>query len=124
MEEKSWSESDVDNFKYNKDRKIEFLQKLRMPYYKPVIVYVKNKSIPDLKKTLYVVHSYIDLDSFLEIVMNYLTEERQDIKYCFIPEMEEDINCLVGDLLRDELYEEFRNPGDGLLYLILDENKN
>jgi hypothetical protein len=123
MEEKSWSESDVDNFKFNKDRKIEFLQKLRMPYYKPVIVYVRNKNIPDIKKTLYVVQSYSDLDSFLEIVTNYLTEDRKDIKYCFIPEMEDDC-CLLGDLLIDELYEDFRNPGDGLLYLILDENKN
>jgi len=97
--DKTWSESDVDNFKFNLERKKEVLQKLRMPYYTCVVVYVKNKSIPDIKKTVYIVHLFSD------------------------PESEEEGNwCLDGDFLMQELIEDYKNPGDKFLYLILDEN--
>jgi hypothetical protein len=122
---KTWSESDVDNFKYNPERKKEVLQKLRMPYYTPVIIYVKNKSIPDIKKTVYIVHLYSDIDSLIEKIKTYLTYDKDDIKYGLKPENEDEGNwCLDGDLLLQEVNEDYKNTGDKFLYLIFDENDN
>jgi hypothetical protein len=123
--DKTWSESDVDDFKFNLERKKEVLQKLRMPYYTCVIVYVKNKSIPDIKKTVYVVHLFSDIDSLVEKIKSYLTEDREGIKYGLRPESEEEGNwCLDGDFLMQEVIEDYKNPGDKFLYLILDEDNN
>ena len=123
--DKTWSESDVDDFKFNLERKKEVLQKLRMPDYTCVIVYIKNKSIPDIKKTVYVVRLFSDIDSLIEKIKCYLTEDRQDIKYGLRPESEEEGNwCLDGDFLMQELIEDYKNPGDKFLYLILDQDIN
>jgi hypothetical protein len=122
--DKTWSESDVDDFKFNLERKKEVLQKLRMPYYTCVVVYVKNKNISDIKKRVYVVHLFSDIDSLVEKIKSYLTEDREDIKYGLRPESEEGNWCLDGDLLMQEVIEDYKNPGDKFLYLILDENNN
>lgn len=123
--DKTWSETDADDFKFNLERKKEVLQKLRMPYYTCVIVYVKNKSIPDIKKTVYVVHLFSDIDSLVDKIKTYLTEDREGIKYGLRPESEEEgIWCLDGDFLMQEVIEDYKNPGDKFLYLILDENNN
>jgi hypothetical protein len=123
--DKTWSESDVDDFKFNLERKKEVLQKLRMPYYTCVIVYVKNKSISDIKKTAYIVHLFSDIDSLVEKIKSYLIKDSKDIKYGLRPESEEEGNWrLDGDLLMQEVIEDYKNSGDKFLYLILDENNN
>ena len=109
---------DVEDFKYNLERKKEVFQKLvRNPLLIPVIVYVRNPNIHDIKKTVYLVPKFFDIDKLLETVKNYLDVEDDNIKYYLSAESEE--GNIEGDLLLEEAWEYFHNK-DMFMYLILE----
>ncbi len=110
--------ADVEDFKYNLERKKEVFQKLvRNPLLIPVIVYVRNPDIHDIKKTVYLVPKFFDIDKLLETVKNYLDIEDDTIKYYLSAESEE--GNIIGDLLLEEAWEYFHNK-DRFMYLILE----
>lgn len=116
------SDTEAEKFKYNKEMKKEVFNKIiKNPFLFPVIVYVKNPDIPDLKKILYLVHRTIDIDGLLDIVKNYLEYEKEGIEYGLRSESEPD-GFICGDLMLEEAHEYFSNR-DFFLYLILDEKK-
>jgi len=117
------SEIDVENFKCSQERKKQVCQKCRLPYYTPIIVYVKNHKLPDLTKTIYIVHMYSDIDSLIETVKNYLSDIIEEKKYGLKTESQEN-GFLLGDLSIQEVWEDYKNVGDKFLYLILDIDDN
>jgi len=123
---------DAEDFKINVKRKTEAIKKaLKFPMFMPVIVYVVNPALPDLKKTVYIVNMYSSVDYLIETVKNYFDpplEEKEDMMYGFRPEYRyanEDDNLLFcGDYPIQELWEDYKNHGDKFLYLMFDERKN
>lgn len=110
--------ADVEDFKYNLERKKEVFKKLvRNPLMIAAIVYVRNPNIHDIKKTVYLVPRFFDIDKLLETVKNYLDIEDDTIKYYLSAENEE--GHIVGDLLLEEAWEYFHN-NDRFMYLILE----
>jgi hypothetical protein len=100
--------ADVEDFKYNLDRKRRVFEKLvKNPLLLAVIVYVRNPNIYDIKKTVYLVPKFFDIDKLLETVKNYLDFEDETIKYYLSVESEE--GNIVGDLLLEEAWEYFHN---------------
>jgi len=122
---------DVEDFKFNVKRKTETINKaLKFPMFLPVIVYVVNPNLPDLKKTVYIVNMYSTVDFVLETVKNYFVpplEENNNIEYGFKTEYiyaNEDGNSLIsGDYPIQEIWEDYKNHGDKFLYLIFDERR-
>jgi hypothetical protein len=139
------SEQKAEIFKYSREEKFRVLKyietKLQHPYKRmmPVIVYVKNKEISDIKKVIYIVNWFTSLKLLAYHVMNnqYVIEkngsnkcDKYDCKYGFKTELSlisEDENFfLMDDLLLQEVWEDYKN-NDKFLYLIFDvideENK-
>jgi len=124
---------DVEDFKLNIKRKTETIKKaFKWPMFLPVVVYVVNPILPELKKTVYIVHMYSSVDYLLETVKNYfdppLEEDNPDVKYGFRTEVRyanEDVDLLFyGDYPIQEIWEDYKNCGDKFLYLIFDVEKN
>ena len=124
---------DVEDFKLNIKRKTETIKKaLKWPMFLPVVVYVVNPILPELKKTVYIVHMYSSIDYLIETVKNYfdppLDEDNPDVRYGFRTEVKyanEDENLLFyGDYPIQEIWEDYKNCGDKFLYLIFDVEKN
>jgi hypothetical protein len=113
---------DAEDFKYNTERKKAVIKKTNFPYCMPIVVYVKNENIPDLKKSVYIVNIGLTIDELLVTLRKNMVQDIPDLKLKLSNEGEDD-DCLVGDINMLELHEEFRNKGDGFLYLILDEYK-
>lgn len=111
---------DAEDFKYNTERKKAVIKKTNFPYCMPIVVYVKNENIPDLKKSVYIVNIGLTIDELLVILRKNMVQDIPDLKLKLSNEGEDD-DCLIGDINMLELHEEFRNKGDGFLYLILDE---
>ena len=124
---------DVEDFKLNIKRKTETIKKaLKWPMFLPVVVYVVNPILPELKKTVYIVHMYSSIDYLIETVKNYfdppLEEDNTDVKYGFRTEVryanEDDKLLFYGDYPIQEIWEDYKNCGDKFLYLIFDVEKN
>jgi hypothetical protein len=125
------SEADADHFKFSSKRKLEVIEKCKLPYYMPIVIYVKNTNLPDLKKTVYIVHNYSTVDDILETVKHYLDyenyseniEKLDTLNFGFRTEVkwkgEEDL-LFTGDYPIQEIWEDYKNCGDKFLYLILD----
>lgn len=116
-DQKHNSELDVEDLKFNLRRKRDIFKKLiRAPLLKPVIVYVTNKNIPDITKTIYLVFKYTTADELIEeIKSNMVTKINEN--FCLQPETLEEM--IAGDILIDELYEDYKNT-DRLMYLIFE----
>ena len=113
------SDNEADKFKYNNAMKKDIFNiMIKDPFLFPVIVYVKNPHIPDLKKVLHLVDRNIDINCFLEVLKSHLEYEKDDVEYGLRPELEPN-KFMCGDLQIGEAYEYISNR-DFLLYLILD----
>lgn len=113
------SDNEADKFKYNNTMKKDIFNiMIKDPFLFPVIVYVKNPDIPDLKKVLHLVDRNIDINCFLEVLKSHLEYERDDVEYGLRPELEPN-EFMCGDLQIGEAHEYISNR-DFLLYLILD----
>jgi hypothetical protein len=113
------SEKRVDKFKYDLEAKKIVFENLRINTYSlPVIVYVKNPHISDIKKTVYLVHRFTEIKKLISTVKNnmYFKDEGQ---YGLLTELD-DIGFLLEDSLIEEVYEDFGNR-DKFLYLIFDK---
>lgn len=133
----STSEQKAEIFKYSRQEKFRVLKyietKLKHPYKRtmPVIVYVKNKEISDIKKIVYIANWFTSLKLLAYHVMNnqYFinTEQNQtnkyECKYGFKTEQslfsEEENFFLMDDLLLQEVWSDYKNS-DKFLYLIFD----
>jgi hypothetical protein len=116
-EQKNKSELDVDDFKFNLRRKREILKKLvRSPLLRPVIIYVKNKKIPDITKTVYLVFKYMSADELIAEIKGNMERQIEGKFYLQTESFEEMIN---GDILIEELYEDYRNR-DRMMYFIFE----
>ncbi len=118
------SETDVDNFKSSVDRKKELVKKCNKPYDMPVVVYVKNPEIPDIKTTTYVLHCFSSIADLLEMIKKSQEKTDKCYKYGLKPEFfysNEIEDFLMEDVLLQEVWEDYKNIGDKFLYLILDK---
>ena len=130
----STSEQRAEVFKYSRQEKYRVLKyietKLKHPYKRmmPVIVYVKNKGISDIKKIVYITNWFTSLKLLAYHVMNnqYFMETQTNkyaCKYGFKTEQslfsEEENFFLMDDLLLQEVWEDYKNS-DKFLYLIFD----
>jgi len=127
------SEADADHFKFSTSRKLEAINKCKLPYYMPIVVYTVNPDIPDLIKTIYIIHRFSTVDDVLETVKSYLDYEHfehqdkiehiKSLQFGFRAEVrwanEEDL-LIYGDFPIEELWEDYKNPGDKILYMMLD----
>jgi len=127
------SEADADHFKFSTSRKSEAIEKCKLPYYMPIVVYTVNHDIPDLTKTIYIIHMFSLVDDVLETVKSYLDydnfenkekiEHIKTLQFGFRTEVkwknEEDL-LIYGDYPIQELWEDYKNPGDRFLYMMLD----
>lgn len=134
------SEQRVEKFKYSRSEKYRVLKyietRLKHPRIKqmmPVIIYVKNKEISDIREVIYVAHWFTSLkllayhvmtnQYFIDSSTNY-KKDRYDCEYGFKTELsihdkEEDF-FLMDDLLLKEVWEDYKNS-DKFLYLIFDK---
>jgi hypothetical protein len=114
------SYADVEDFKYNLERKKQVIPKLKIFMFIPVVVYVINPDMTDIIKTVYVMFMYADVETLLEKVKCYMVDEDKDTNYILKTEAEQEEGGLLGDVILMELYQEFKNR-DGFLYMILDK---
>lgn len=133
------SEQKAEMFKYSRQEKFRVLKYIETKFKKnpykrmmPVIVYVKNNEISDIKKVIYIAHWFTSLKLLAYHIMNnqYVVEKNQtsesnkyECKYGFKTEMslfsEEENFFLMDDLLLQEVWEDYKN-NDKFLYLIFD----
>ena len=111
---------DVEDFKYNLERKRQIVSKLRNSLMLPVIVYVKNPDITDISKTIYIMMMYQYIDNLLEKIKCYMNNEDENTKYILKTESGDEQTGILGDVILLEIYQEYKNR-DGFLYLILDK---
>ena len=111
---------DVEDFKYNLERKRQIVSKLRNSLMLPVIVYVKNPDITDISKTIYIMMMYQYIDNLLEKIKCYMNNEDENTKYILKTESGDEQTGILGDVILMEIYQEYKNR-DGFLYLILDK---
>lgn len=118
MEEQKYnSELDVEDFKFNLRRKRDIFKKLiKSPLLRPVIVYVKNKNIPDISKTIYLVFKHMTADELISEIKNNMNKQIDGKFYLQTESLQEFID---GDVLIDELYEDYRNS-DKFMYFIFE----
>lgn len=114
------SYADVEDFKYNLERKKQVVSKLRNALMLPVIVYVKNPDITDISKTIYIMMMYEYIDNLLEKIKCYMNNEDENTKYILKTESGDEQTGILGDVILLEIYQEYKNR-DGFLYLILDK---
>jgi hypothetical protein len=132
---KTLSEQLADKFKFDDAKKKRVFEKIislpnneRGVMYWPVIVYVKNSEISDIKNIIYITHRFISLEQLETRVKKY-QEVKDDCEYGFkleencIDGLGGDLDFLMNDLLIDEIYKEFANK-DSFLYLVFDKRKN
>lgn len=118
MESFTKSYQKAEKFKYDIDAKKKLFEKVIKYQLKiPVVVYTKNKNIPDLTQTIFLISKWIEVDKMLEMLREKLSEPINQ-PLCIMTEYDED-GCIVEDILIEELYEYERNK-DGILYLVLD----
>lgn len=96
----------------------------------PVIIYVNNLNIPDIKKTIFLIDRFLTVEQIIHHIKYnenlYLQDYNIIEKLCLKTEemmFEENDNYIVDDILIEELYEYEVNK-DGFLYLVLDIKKN
>lgn len=119
MESFTKSYEKAEKFKYDIDAKKKLFEKIIKYQLKiPVVVYTKNKNIPDLTQVVFLISKWIDVDKMVEMLREKLSHSI-DNPLRLMTETSEDDNCIVGDILIEELYEYEKNR-DGILYLILD----
>jgi len=114
------SYADVEDFKYNLERKKQVIPKLKIGIFIPVVVYVINPDMTDIIKTVYVMFMYADVATLLEKVKCYMVNEDKDTNYILKTEADQEEGGLLGDVILMELYQEFKNR-DRFLYMILDK---
>lgn len=132
---KPMSEQLADKFKFDNDKKRRVFEKIislpdneRGVMYWPVIVYVKNSEISDIKNIIYITHRFVSLEQLETRVKKY-QEVKDDCEYGFKLEencmdgLGEDRDFLMNDLLIDEIYKEFVNK-DSFLYLVFDKKSD
>jgi len=90
----------------------------------PVVIYVKNLNIPDIKKTIFLIDKFLNVEQIIHHIKYnenlYLQDYNIIEKLCLKTEFEDnDNNYIVDDILIEELYEYEVNK-DGFLYLVLD----
>jgi hypothetical protein len=119
------SEADVESFKYDNKRKKQLLEKCKLPYHMPVVVYVTNPDIPDINKRFYIVHCFSSIENLLESIKNNQEDNDKNYEYGlkteFVYPNEFEDYFLMEDLLIQEIWEDYKNPGDKFLYLIFDK---
>jgi hypothetical protein len=132
---KPMSEQLADKFKSDNVQKKKVFEKIisipdneRGVMYWPVIVYVKNPEISDIKNIIYITHRFVSFEQLFTRVKKY-QEIKDDCTYGF--KLEE--NCMEGsssdkdflmdDLLIDEIYKEYVN-NDSFLYLVFDKRSD
>ena len=134
------SQQRVEKFKYSRSEKYRVLKyietRLKHPRIKqmmPVIIYVKNKEISDIREVIYVAHWFTSLRLLAYHVMTnqyfidsstIYKKDRYDCDYGFKTELsihdkEEDF-FLMDDLLLKEVWDDYKNS-DKFLYLIFDK---
>jgi hypothetical protein len=120
IEEELNSEKRVDKFKYDLEAKKIVFEKLRINTYSlPVIVYVKNPNISDIRKTVYLSHRFTEIKKLIYTVRNNMYFKDEEGQYGLLTELD-DIGFLLEDSLIEEVYEDFGNR-DKFLYLIFDK---
>jgi hypothetical protein len=134
------SQQRVEKFKYSKEEKYRVLKyietKLKNPRRKqmmPVLIYIRNKEISDIREVIYVAHWFTSLRLLAYHVMtnqyfiDSSTNYKNDKYYCgygfktewSIHNKDEDF-FLMDDLLLQEVWEDYKN-NDKILYLIFDK---
>ena len=101
----------------------------------PVVIYVKNLNIPDIKKTIFLIDRFLTVEQIIHHIKYneklYLQDYSIIEKLCLkteqmiFQENNKDsviYNYIVDDILIEELYEYEVNK-DGFLYLVLDIKK-
>jgi len=101
----------------------------------PVVIYVKNLNIPDIKKTIFLIDRFLTVEQIIHHIKYNQNLYLQDCniieKLCLkteqmiFQENNKDsviYNYIVDDILIEELYEYEVNK-DGFLYLVLDIKK-
>ena len=96
----------------------------------PVVIYVKNLNIPDIKKTIFLIDRFLTVEQIIHHIKYNQNLYLQDCniieKLCLKTEQmifEDNDNYIVDDILIEELYEYEVNK-DGFLYLVLDIKKS
>jgi len=132
---KPLSEQLADKFKSDNAKKKKVFEKIisipdneRGVMYWPVIVYVKNPEISDIKNIIYIAHRFVSFEQLLTRVKKY-QEIKDDCVYGFKLEQDcmegssNDKDFLMDDLLIDEIYKEYVN-NDSFLYLVFDKKSD
>ena len=131
----STSEEKADVFKYSPTDKSKVYKYILSDQFKhpdknkimPVIIYTKNKDIPDIKKIIYVAHWFTPMKVLAEYVkeQQYIFDNK-NYKYGFKTELslidkDEDF-FLPDDMGLHEVWDDWHN-GDRFLYLIFDKEE-
>jgi hypothetical protein len=97
----------------------------------PVIIYVHNLNIPDIKKSIFLIDKYINVEQILHHIKykpllyldNYPNFDVNSLclktENCLYDDLDYN-GYIIEDILIEELYEYEVNK-DGFLYLILDD---
>jgi len=128
---KTKSEIFTDKFKFCLPMKKIIKNKVISNFIKiPVIIYVNNLNIPDIKKTIFLIDRFLTVEQIIHHIKYnqnlYLQDYNIIEKLCLKTEemmFEENDNYIVDDILIEELYEYEVNK-DGFLYLVLDIKKD
>ena len=135
--DKTKSEIFTDKFKFCLPMKKIIKNKVISNFMKiPVVIYVKNLNIPDIKKTIFLIDRFLTVEQIIHHIKYNQNLYLQDCniieKLCLKTEQMifEDnykdsvlYNYIVDDILIEELYEYEVNK-DGFLYLVLDIKKD
>jgi len=135
--DKTKSEIFTDKFKFCLPMKKIIKNKVISNFMKiPVVIYVKNLNIPDIKKTIFLIDRFLTVEQIIHHIKYNQNLYLQDCniieKLCLKTEQmifednDKDsvlYNYIVDDILIEELYEYEVNK-DGFLYLVLDIKKD
>ena len=129
--DKTKSEIFTDKFKFCLPMKKIIKNKVISNFMKiPVVIYVKNLNIPDIKKTIFLIDRFLTVEQIIHHIKYNQNLYLQDCniieKLCLKTEQmifEDNDNYIVDDILIEELYEYEVNK-DGFLYLVLDIKKS
>ena len=129
--DKTKSEIFTDKFKFCLPMKKIIKNKVISNFMKiPVVIYVKNLNIPDIKKTIFLIDRFLTVEQIIHHIKYNQNLYLQDCniieKLCLKTEQmifEDNDNYIVDDILIEELYEYEVNK-DGFLYLVLDIKKD